>query len=326
MPAAPIIEVEDLRRDFGKVQAVRGVTFQIEPGRVIGFIGANGAGKTTTMRILATLDMPTSGQARVAGYDVLEYPRHVRRLLGWMPDHFAAYPNMDVGEYLDFFARAQNLRGAHRRARIKEVMDFTELTPLTTRPSNALSKGQSQRLCLARSLLSDPSILILDEPAAGLDPKARLEFKNLVRLLAEQGKTIFVSSHILSELGEMCDSLLFIDQGQIVHYGSAESLRYDERALLSVQVRVAGPVSVLQQWVSLQTGIRMRDQIHQGAVLELEARGDEALRELLRRLVLDGVPVIEFQRVQQRLEEAFIGILRQQNPPAIQAELPPILK
>jgi len=186
---------------------------------------------------------------------------------------------------------------------------------LATRPSNRLSKGQTQRLCLARTLLNDPAVLILDEPAAGLDPKARLEFKNLVRILASQGKSMLISSHILSELAEMCDTMLFIDQGQIVHHGTADSLRFDERALLSVYVRVTGPVEALLDWAKLQTGLRVREEVNQGAVLELEARGPDALRDLLRRLVVDGIPVTEFQREQQRLEEAFIGILRQQGGP-----------
>ncbi len=313
MPEVPAIEVENLHRSFGAVHAVRGLSFRIEKGQVAGFIGANGAGKTTTMRILATLDLPSQGVARVCGNDVLEHPSRVRNLLGWMPDHFGAYPNMDVQEYLDFFARAVGLQGKQRRKRVIEAMEFTELTPLSTRPSHRLSKGQTQRLCLARTLLNDPAVLILDEPAAGLDPKARLEFKNLVRILAGQGKTMLISSHILSELAEMCDTMLFIDQGQIVHHGSSDSLRFDERALLSVHVRVSGPVEALLDWAKLQTGLRVREELRQGAVFELEARGEDALRDLLRRLVLDGLPVVEFHREQQRLEEAFIGILRQQT-------------
>jgi ABC-2 type transport system ATP-binding protein len=313
MPGTPIIEVEDLHRNFGPVRAVRGLSFRLEKGQVAGFIGANGAGKTTTMRILATLDLPTHGVVRVAGCDVLEHPARVRHLLGWMPDHFGAYPSMDVLEYLDFFARAMGLRGPQRKKRVAEAMDFTELHALKSRPSDRLSKGQTQRLCLARTLLNDPQVLILDEPAAGLDPKARLEFKNLVRILAAQGKSMLISSHILSELAEMCDTLIFIDQGQLVHHGSADSLRFDDHGLLAVCVRVSGPVEPLLDWAKLQPGLRVREEVHQGAMLELEARGEEALRDLLRRLVADGLPVVEFQREQQRLEEAFIGILRQQG-------------
>jgi len=326
MSDTPIIEVENLTRSFGAVQAVRGVSFRLERGQAVGFIGANGAGKTTAMRILATLDLPSSGRVMVDGYDVLEHPSRVRRVLGWMPDHFRAYPNMDVLDYLDFFARAVGLRGSQLRGRVAEVMDFTDLTPLARRPSDALSKGQTQRLSLARTLLNDPAVLILDEPAAGLDPKARLEFKNLVRLLATQGKSLFISSHILSELAEMCDTMLFIDQGQIVHHGTADSLRYDERAVISVIVRVAGPVEPLKQWVAAQAGLRAREEIRGGVVIEIQSQGEEALRDLLRQLVRDGIAVIEFQRMQQRLEEAFIGILRQQQQSApVPHPTPPVL-
>ena len=313
MSAPPIIEVEDLYRTFGAVRAVRGVSFRLERGQAVGFIGANGAGKTTSMRIIATLDLPTSGRVVVDGSDVLEYPSRVRKVLGWMPDHFRAYPNMDVFDYLDFFARAVGLRGKALRAKVAEVMDFTDLTPLARRPSDALSKGQTQRLSLARTLLNDPAVLILDEPAAGLDPKARLEFKNLVRLLAAQGKSLLISSHILSELAEMCDTMLFIDQGQIVHHGSADSLRYDERAVISVIVRVAGRIEPLTQWLASQPGVRAREEIRGGVVIEILSRGEDVLHELLRQMVLDDIRVIEFQRVQQRLEEAFIGILRHQQ-------------
>jgi ABC-2 type transport system ATP-binding protein len=313
MADAPVIEVEHLHRNFGQVRAVRDLSFRLEKGQVAGFIGANGAGKTTTMRILATLDLPSQGVVRVAGYDVLEHPARVRQTLGWMPDHFGAYPSMDVLEYLDFFARAMGLRGKERKKRVVEAVDFTELGPLISRPSNRLSKGETQRLCLARTLLNDPAILILDEPAAGLDPKARLEFKNLVRILAAQGKSMLISSHILSELAEMCDTMLFIDRGQLVHHGSAESLRFDHQGVLSVRVLVAGSVEPLLAWAKLRPGLRVRGEIRQGVVLELEGRGEEALRDLLCRLVAAGLPVVEFHREQQRLEEAFIGLLRQQG-------------
>ena len=220
----PAIQVENLTRFFGDIPAVAGVSFSVPHGQVVGFVGANGAGKTTTMRILATLDYPGSGTACIAGYNVVHHPEEVRRLLGWMPDHFGTYEHMTVLEYMDFYARALGYRGAERTKRTLEVMDFTDLTPLAGRLINKMSKGQTQRLCLGRALLHDPQILIMDEPAAGLDPRARVELKNLIRILAEEGKTILISSHILTELGEMCDSLLFIDRGRIVHHGDAASL------------------------------------------------------------------------------------------------------
>src|ERR1043166_4837000 len=223
--SAPFLQVDDLARSFGDGKAVNSVSFALKTGQVVGLIGANGAGKTTTMRILATLDLPDRGTVRLSGIDIAEYPNEVRRRIGWMPDHFVPYRDTTVSDYLDFFARANGLRGAERAKRIGDVAEFTDLLSLADRPIDRLSKGQTQRLCLARTLLNDPEFLILDEPAAGLDPKARLEFKNLVRVLRDRGKTILISSHILSELGEMCDSLVFMDRGAVMHHGDTESLR-----------------------------------------------------------------------------------------------------
>ncbi len=198
MSNKPAIKVENLHRNFGSLKAVDGVSFEVGTGEVVGFIGANGAGKTTTMRILASLDYPTAGAAWVMGENVVNYPGRVRSCLGWMPDSYGAYDNMTVLEYLDFFGRALGFKTKDRLNRIEEVMEFTDLMPLSERLINKLSKGMGQRLCLGRALIHDPDVLILDEPAAGLDPKARVELKQLIRLLASDGKTILISSHILS--------------------------------------------------------------------------------------------------------------------------------
>ena len=238
--AAPIISVRNLSRTFAGKQAVSDVSFDVFPGQVVGFIGANGAGKTTTMRIMATLDQPTVGNVSVGGLDVVSYPAVARARIGWMPDAFGAHDHMTVIEYLDFYARAFGYRRAERAKRIGEVMEFTDLAPIGDKMMNTLSKGMAQRLCLGRTLLHDPDVLILDEPAAGLDPKARFEFKQLVRLLAGEGKTIFISSHILSELAEMCDTMLFIDAGRIVHHGSAESLQQHSGGQVHYDIHVHG--------------------------------------------------------------------------------------
>lgn len=310
MSARPLLEVHALRKTFGKVEAVRGVDFAVEAGSVVGFIGANGAGKTTTMRMLATLELPDAGQIRVNGIDIASHPEKVRSLVGWMPDNYGVYKNTTVFDYLDFFARAQGLRGGKRAARLAEVMAFTDLDVIADREADKLSKGMGQRLCLGRTLLHDPELLILDEPAAGLDPKARIEFKNLVALLAERGKTVFISSHILSELGEMCDTMLFIDGGRIVHHGTAESLtRHEEKGIL-IEVRVAGDSARLLQWISHHPGVELVTALPEGARLRVADSTPESMAALLARLIADGVPVIDFHREERRLEDAFVDLIK----------------
>jgi ABC-2 type transport system ATP-binding protein len=321
MHASPIVSVKNLHRSFGNVQAVRGITFDIYPGQVVGFIGANGSGKTTTMRIMATLDAPTDGTAEICGHDVINYPDLVRSKIGWMPDNFGLYPAMTVFEYLDFYGRAFGYSASQRLARLKEVMEFTDLTDLAQRPMNKLSKGMGQRLCLGRTLMHDPDVLLMDEPAAGLDPKARIEFKRLVRLLAENGKTIFISSHILSELAEMCDSMLFIDAGRIVHHGSAESLQNDAALGESVVlVQLAGDPELLRKWVQANPGVTLVEMIKTGARLRLGAETPEAAAAMLKKMIADGLPISDFHREIRKLEDAFVEILKQVEP---RRNLPP---
>ncbi len=308
-PESPAIEVRNLSRSFPGVHAVQDVSFTVERGQVIGFVGANGAGKTTTMRILATLDYPDAGEVKVCGYDVVKYPAEVRQRIGWMPDHYGTYSNMTVLEYLDFFARALGFRGEERLRRISEVMEFTDLTSLADRLIDKLSKGMGQRLCLGRALIHDPDVLILDEPAAGLDPKARVELKHLIRILSEEGKTVFISSHILSELGEMCDSLLFINQGRIIHHGSAESLRRGTSATSLVEVQLAHSVERLAEWVSLNPRVTFKDATRTGGRIEIDSIEPDAVATVLRHMIRDDLPVTDFHVQERKLEDAFIEIL-----------------
>lgn len=328
----PIVEVRELDRRFAQVHAVKGISFDILPGQVVGFIGANGAGKTTTMRMMATLERPSGGSIRIAGHNVIRDPAAVRQAIGWMPDNYGTYANMNVFEYLDFFARAYGLRSVQRRSRVEEILDFADLTPLADRPINKLSKGMGQRLCFGRMLLPDPQFLILDEPAAGLDPKARIEFKNLVRILAQQGKTLFISSHILSELGEMCDTLLFIDSGKIVYHGASEQLRRGGQPGTSgvtsttqvIDVSLSTEPSALLDWITMHPGIKLLDKRMDGARLELSNGENEALAMLLKQMITDGLPVTGFHRVERKLEDAFVDMVRglQSPPPLPNINLP----
>ena len=317
------IVVENLHRSFGALKAVDRVSFTIEPGKVVGFVGANGAGKTTTMRILATLDYPTAGKASIMGHNVVLYPGEVRRILGWVPDSFGTYDNMSVLEYLDFYARALNFRGKERVERIQDVMDFTDLTPLADRLINKLSKGQGQRLCLGRALIHDPQVLIMDEPAAGLDPRARVELKRLIRILADEGKTILISSHILSELGEMCDTLLFIDKGRIIHHDTAESLRRTDHEFTLVDVQVAGEPQRLIEWALTAPHVKVADERKYGARIQIDSTDNEVIAGVLRRMVTEGIPVVEFHREERNLEDAFIDILGKLESAARTPAAPP---
>lgn len=315
-----IVSASNIYRSFGEVHAVRGVTFEIYRGQVVGFIGANGAGKTTTMRILATLDLPDAGSLSVCGLDAIEYAMTIRSRIGWMPDKYGPYSFMTVWEYLDFFGRAFGLQDAERSQRVRDVMEFADLHDLSNRYIDTLSKGMSQRLCLGRTLLHDPELLILDEPAAGLDPKARVEFKHLVRLLARDGKSLFISSHILSELEDMCDTLLFINEGKVVHHGGADALKVASGSSMLIDIRILGDVSTLEEWVITQPGLSISEAIRGGCRVAIENSSNEDMAALLRRMIDSGLKVIEFRRHQRKLEDAFVDILNQHSTRSVEEE------
>ena len=319
-----LVQVRNLHRAFGDVRAVAGLSFEIQRGQVVGFIGANGAGKTTTMRMMVTLDTADAGEIIIDGYDVVQNPMEVRQRIGWMPDAYGAYDYMTVFEYLDFYARAFGYKGATRAGRVREVMEFADLTELADRPMNKLSKGMGQRLCLGRTLLHDPAVLILDEPAAGLDPKARVEFKHLVRLLAEQGKTLFISSHILTELEEMCDSLLFIDAGKLVHHGSAEHLRRNDGSAAVVTVESSSDPAAVVRWIEMNPGVALVEATKRGARIKLDEGSDAQVAWILRKMITDGIAVTEFRREQLKLEDAFVNMLKNGTAKRMAATPPPL--
>lgn len=312
----PALECRNLYRFFGRLKAVNNVSFKAWPGQVLGFIGPNGSGKTTTMRILSTLDTPTAGDAFVHGHSVIDEPDIVRRKLGFMPDAFGKYPNMDVVEYLDFFARAYGLKGDQRRDAVERVLVFTELRKLAHKPIDSLSKGMSQRLGLGRVLISDPDVLIMDEPAAGLDPRARIELRELIDILARQlQKTILISSHILTELSEICDSAAIIEAGEVLAIGTIDELRDTQRltqgrTAATIMVRLLGRVDQLERWLTEQPFVNLVSIAGQNTVT-FQFDADESARALLlRNMISHGFEVSEFQGKVESLEDAFMAITK----------------
>jgi ABC-2 type transport system ATP-binding protein len=220
-----IIETKDLVKRYGKFEAVSGLSLEVPSGSIYGFVGPNGAGKTTTMRMLTTLTRPTAGQAWVSGHSITEEPRAVRRSIGYMPDEFGVYDDMRVWEYLDFFAACYDIPEANRKTLIGDLLELVDLAHRRDDMVDKLSRGMKQRLSLARTLAHDPSILILDEPASGLDPRARVEIRELLVELSRMGKTIFFSSHILADVSEICTHIGIIEAGKVVVQGSMEEMR-----------------------------------------------------------------------------------------------------
>ena len=304
----PMIELRRLHRFFGDTRAVDDVSFDVPSGHVFGYIGPNGAGKTTSMRILATLDLPTAGDALVDGFSVVNDPDRVRRRLGFMPDYFGTYPDVNCREYLDFFARSYGLMGPERQRAIRHTMGFTGLDGLAIKPINGLSKGMKQRLCLGRAMVHDPAVLVLDEPAAGLDPRARIELRNMIRALAANGKAILISSHILTELAEICDSVGIIEHGSLLARGTVAEIQ-GKRETSEVHVQVLDRQDELLAW------LHRRDDISNicsdvGRCSFENRGGKEQQADLLKAMVEAGFRVVEFGSETRSLEDVFMNVTK----------------
>lgn len=329
MTTKPLLKVTGLKKSFGKVKAVNDVSFEISPGESVGLIGANGAGKTTLMRLLTTLDVPDEGRIEMDGADLLSTPG-LQTSIGWMPDDFICPPATTVEDYLDFYARAYRLKGATRLAEVDRILHFCGMALLRMRQVDKLSKGEKQRLSLARMLIGHPRLLIMDEPAAGLDPKARVEFKSYVRSLQEEGRTLLISSHILSELSEMCDRLIMMDAGVIIKQGSRVDLQKEASGnTLTVRMEVLGHSADLlaelqsrPQWEKIRLENLPVPGSSDAAVVsrlraQLRTPGSEEesllllvteLRELSARF-----PLLSFARIENNLEETFIHLLNHRH-------------
>lgn len=325
-----IIEVRNLIKRYGKKTAVDDLTFDVPQGAIFGFVGPNGAGKTSTMRILTTLMQATAGEAYVAGYSVNKQPRDVRRVIGYMPDFFGVYDDMTVWEYLDFFGACYEIPPEQRKTINGDLLELVDLAHRRDDMVDTLSRGMKQRLALARTLTHDPKVLVLDEPASGLDPRARIEIRELLVELARMGKTVFFSTHILADVAEICTEVAIVEAGKLVAQGSLEEI---QRALIPnrrLQVTVLGDVAERARFLlsqlpmvkeikrssevgegELTDSIRAEKQVAGRHVLVVECEGDDtAVSAVLNHLITNGVAVLHFSEDLRNMEAVFMQATR----------------
>ena len=315
----PVVETRGLVKRYDRELAVAGIDLVVMPGEIYGLVGPNGAGKTTTMKILATLLAPTAGEALVTGIPVTADPNAVRRRIGYMPDFYGVYDDLRVWEYLDFFARCYGVPANRRGPMIGELLEIVDLSTKRDAYVESLSRGMRQRLCLAHTLVHDPALLILDEPASGLDPRARVEMREILRELRGMGKTILVSSHILPELGEMCTGVAIIDHGRVLRSGTIAEIERSLRASALLRIELVGDAGARDAavaWLGSDPGV--------ADVLPVEIESEDTIRldvsydgpvgaqaDLLRRMVEAGHRVSGFSQATTDLEEIFLKVTGQ---------------
>jgi len=311
----PVVEISELSKHYGEFVALDKLSLSLNRGSILGFIGPNGAGKTTTIRILVGLSRPTSGTAKIAGADCVRELSKVRRLVGYMPDKFGSYDNMRVREYLDFFGAAFGIPRRERQKRVSEVLDLTNAVWMQDRYVESLSHGMQQRVGIARTLLHRPEVLILDEPANGLDPEARIEMRTILLRLAAEGRTLIVTSHILPELSRICDQVAIVAGGKLRAMGTLQEVtrtlsqrRTVEIQLLSGEGMQAAAARVRK---ALEADAEVTVSEAETIIRARTAAGDDTLGELLRAMVLAGDRVGQFREVAGDLEEAFVTAARE---------------
>jgi len=320
-----VIQIDQLTKQYGEFTALDSLSMQVEQGQIMGFIGPNGAGKTTTIKILVGLLKPTSGGARIAGADCLSESRKIKKLVGYMPDDFGKYNNMRVSEYLDFFGAVYGIARKPRLRRVDEVLEIAGATYMKDLFVDALSRGMQQRVALARTMMHDPEVLILDEPANGLDPQARIDMRTLLLKLSDMGKTLIVTSHILPELARVCDVVAMITKGKLRAFGTVDSIMKDiqQRRTFEIQLlqreRVADATKSVQDWLDQQadqekggpgtaTGAEAEQMVRFNTSL-----ADDAIAPLLAQLVQQGQPVSQFREVATDLEDAFLHVANEEQ-------------
>lgn len=308
-----MLEVNNLRKTYGALVAVEGISLSLGPGDIFGFIGPNGAGKTSTIKMISTLLRPTSGTATIDGIDVVKYPREVRSLIGYMPDAFGVYDDIKVWEYLDFFAAAYRQSKTERTETVDRVLELTDLTEKRDTFVQGLSRGMQQRLCLAKCLVHNPKVLLLDEPASGLDPRARIAIKELIARLGSMGKTIIVSSHILPELSDFCNRIGIMERSRLLIEGDVETII---RQLQPTRQLLITPLGGVTAAVPIRVALEAMEGIERATV---ENGDDGTLRVaftggateqalLLRTLIEDGHQICSLTEAAMDLEDVFMRV------------------
>lgn len=307
-----MIQIKGLTKTYRDLTAVNNLNLTIDKGDVFGFIGPNGAGKTTTIKILSTLLEPSSGAAYIDGVDVVRNPLEVRKLIGYMPDFFGVYDDVKVWEYLDFFAAAYKIPANKRKGIIDDVLELTDLTGKREAYVESLSRGMKQRLCLAKTLVHDPKVLLLDEPASGLDPRARIEFRALLKELQAMGKTIFVSSHILPELADFCNVVGIMERGNLVVSGRVNDIVHRLEGHIVLDARLTGEPEYGARALELLQGYpNIKEARAEGNHVSIDFTGThDDLPPLLALLVTNGIPVASFAQREADLEDVFMKVTK----------------
>lgn len=305
-----MIETIDLTKRYGSYTALNELNIHVKKGTVYGLVGQNGAGKSTTFQILATLMVPTSGTALIDGVDVTQNPTEVRRKIGYMPDFFGVYDQLRTSEYLDFYGASYGLSISERKKLIPELLELVQLSHKVNDYVDVLSRGMKQRLCLARCLIHNPEVLILDEPASGLDPRARVEMRDILRSLKSMNKTIIISSHILPELAEMCDQIGVVDQGVLVANGSVNDIHDKLQQQKVIQIRTFGSHQEVINFLEAEEDVLSIQSIKEGEI-EFDYKGsDFDQKDLLKRAVEAQLPLLSFNQVDTDLEDIFMDITK----------------
>lgn len=306
-----MIEIKGLTKKYGSFYALKDLNLTIEEGTVFGFVGANGAGKSTTFSILATLLQPTSGEAWINGVSLSKSPHEVRKQIGYMPDFFGVYDQLKTDEYLDFYGASYGLDAQQRTVLIPKLLELVNLSNKQHDYVDLLSRGMKQRLCLARALIHDPKVLILDEPASGLDPRARVEMREILRELKAMGKTILISSHILPELAEMCDTLGVIDSGELIAHGSVQSIQEKLQSEKVISVKLIGSFAEAIKFFENDPLVSQVTDIHERGILQFLYKGTEDDQlALLQKAMTAGLPILAFSEEETDLEDVFMEITK----------------